>query len=38
MADFVRESNRGRQLWFLRDAAALEARLVESDRDTTRRA
>jgi hypothetical protein len=30
LADFVRESNRGRQLWFLPDAAALEARLVES--------
>lgn len=28
LADFVRESNRGRQLWFLPDAAALEARLV----------
>ncbi|MEV5612965.1 DUF4180 domain-containing protein [Streptomyces sp. NPDC052225] len=30
LRDFVRESNRGRQLWFLDDAAALEARLVES--------
>ncbi|GAA2309668.1 DUF4180 domain-containing protein [Streptomyces kunmingensis] len=38
LADFIRESNRGRQLWFLPDAAALETRLVESDRDTTRRA
>ncbi|WP_338694839.1 DUF4180 domain-containing protein [Streptomyces sp. Q6] len=30
LRDFVRESNRGRALWFLADAAALEARLVES--------
>ncbi|MEV3854671.1 DUF4180 domain-containing protein [Streptomyces sp. NPDC050095] len=30
LRDFVRESNRGRQLWFLPDADALEARLVES--------
>ncbi|MEV1022638.1 DUF4180 domain-containing protein [Streptomyces sp. NPDC050264] len=38
LRDFVRESNRGRQLWFLPDADALKARLVESGRDTTRRA
>ncbi|MYW67726.1 DUF4180 domain-containing protein [Streptomyces sp. SID8379] len=38
LADFVRESNRGRQLWFLPDADALEERLVESDRDSTRHA
>ncbi|WP_428955721.1 DUF4180 domain-containing protein [Streptomyces sp. cg35] len=38
LRDFVRESNRGRQLWFLPDTDALEARLVESERDTTRRA
>lgn len=28
LADFVRESNRGDQLWFLPDRAALEARLT----------
>ncbi len=28
LADFVRESNRGAQVWFLRDEAELEARLA----------
>jgi hypothetical protein len=28
LADFVRESNRGRQVWFVRDEAELEARLA----------
>ncbi|MEQ8858767.1 MAG: DUF4180 domain-containing protein [Pseudomonadales bacterium] len=30
LADFVRESNRGRQIWFVRDAAELEGRLGRS--------
>ncbi|MFI7010940.1 DUF4180 domain-containing protein [Streptomyces sp. NPDC050145] len=38
LRDFVRESNRGSQLWFLAASDALEARLVESTRDTTRHA
>jgi hypothetical protein len=30
LRDFVRESNRGRQLWFVADAAELEARLADA--------
>jgi hypothetical protein len=32
LADFVRESNRGAQVWFAPDAATLEARLVAAQR------
>ncbi|MFJ9041304.1 DUF4180 domain-containing protein [Streptomyces sp. NPDC102406] len=32
LAAFVQESNRGRQLWFLPDTAALEARLADPAR------
>ncbi|MET9495964.1 DUF4180 domain-containing protein [Streptomyces sp. NPDC006552] len=37
LADFVRESDRGGQLWFVRDTAALEARLVAPQRAGARR-